>query len=154
MHPIILGQQNSSEQVEELNRQLTFVRHKQDRLLNLRLLDENKVMIEGTDRDRAEQDEIVEKAFELSQTLEVKWVDGDYGAKRQILEIVCSNLSLDGVTLCYTIKTPFGDPVCSGEWMSRDPLLAIERLERINQEASALNIAPEFPEDVGIQDAA
>jgi len=129
------GQQNSAEQVEELNRQLAFVRNQQDQLLNLRLLDEIegdtfkrksvelrvrsdeiKIKIEVADRGRAEQGEIAEKAFELSQTLEDKWVGGDYRAKRQILEIVCSNFSLDGVTLCYTVNKPFDALVKSGDW--------------------------------------
>jgi len=53
--------------------------------------DEIKIKIEVADRSRAEQGEIAEKAFELSQPLQGKWVGGDYRAKRQILEIVCSN---------------------------------------------------------------
>ena len=45
--------------------------------------------------------------FELSQTLETQWLDGDYQAKRQILEITCSNFTLDGITLCYKMRKPF-----------------------------------------------
>ena len=41
---------------------------------------------------------------------------GDYRAKRQILRIVCSNFSLDGVTLCYTINKPFDALVKASEW--------------------------------------
>lgn len=129
------GQQDCTDQVEELNRQLGFVRNQQDQLVNLRLLDEIesetfkrksdelrdrcdeiKVKIEVADRYRAEQGEIAEKAFELSQTLESKWVGADYGAKRQILEIMCSNFSLDGVTLCYTVNKPFDALLNSGDW--------------------------------------
>ncbi|MGB0768094.1 MAG: recombinase family protein [Phycisphaeraceae bacterium] len=129
------GQRGNAEQLEELNRQLAFVRNQQDQLVNLRLLeeiesetfkrksdelrdrsDEIKVKIEIADRSRAEQGEIAEKAFELSQTLEEKWVGSDYGAKRQILEIVCSNFSLDGVTLGYAVNKPFDALLDSGKW--------------------------------------
>jgi hypothetical protein len=47
------------------------------------------------------------KAFELSQTLRSKWVEADYAAKRRILEIICLNFSLDGVTLVPTMRKPF-----------------------------------------------
>lgn len=119
-------QDRNVEQVAELNRQLSFIRTQQDQLLNLRLLDEIetdtyqrksaelreradelKVKIEVADRSQAEKGEVAVKSFELSQTLEEKWVDGDYRANRQILEIVCSNFSLDGVTLSYTVNKPF-----------------------------------------------
>jgi DNA invertase Pin-like site-specific DNA recombinase len=119
-------QDRNVEQVAELNRQLSFIRTQQDQLLNLRLLDEIetdtfqrksaelreradelKVKIEVADRSQAEKGEVAVKSFELSQTLEEKWVAGDYRAKRQILEIVCSNFSLDDVTLGYTVNKPF-----------------------------------------------
>ena len=47
------------------------------------------------------------KAFELSQTLKEKWVKADIRAKRRLLEIVCLNFSLDGVSLVPTIRKPF-----------------------------------------------
>lgn len=119
-------QDRNVEQVAELNRQLSFIRTQQDQLLNLRLLDEIetdthqrksaelrehadelKVKIEVADRSQAEKGEAAVKSSELSQTLETKWVDGDYRAKRQVLEIVCSNFSLEGVTLSYTVNKPF-----------------------------------------------
>jgi len=100
-------QDRNVEQVAELNRQLSFIRTQQDQLLNLRLLDEIetdthqrksaelrehadelKVKIEVADRSQAEKGEAAVKSFELSQTLETKWVNGDYRAKRQVLEIV------------------------------------------------------------------
>jgi hypothetical protein len=45
--------------------------------------------------------------FELSQTLRQKWLPADYDAKRRILEIVCLNCKLDGVTLVPEIRKPF-----------------------------------------------
>ena len=56
------------------------------------------------------QDELAElalKVFELSQTLTEKWLTADYATKRRILEIVCLNFSLVGVTLVPTIRKPF-----------------------------------------------
>ena len=47
------------------------------------------------------------KAFELSQTLQAKWVNADVRANRQILEILCLNFLLDGVTLVPEWRKPF-----------------------------------------------
>ena len=78
-------QRENQQQVTELNRQLTLVRHQQDQLLNLRLLEEIDqetfaskgtelrdrlakltLQIESQDRGRSEVGEIAVKAFELS----------------------------------------------------------------------------------------
>jgi hypothetical protein len=45
--------------------------------------------------------------FELWQTLRQQWLTADYDAKRRILEIVCLNCRLDGVTLVPQIRKPF-----------------------------------------------
>lgn len=119
-------QQGTQDRLADLNRQLSSLRNQQDRLLNLRLLDEidestfasknNEIrdriaqldlQVEACDRGRAERAELAQKAFELSQTLEHKWVKADVAAKRQLLEIVCLNFSLDDVTLVPTIRKPF-----------------------------------------------
>src|SRR5206468_678693 len=100
------------ERVAELNRQLSVLRNQQDRLLNLRLLDEIdestfvakntemrdriaalNLQIQSCDQNRAENGEIAVKAFELSQTLTERWVTADHRAKRQLLQIVCLNFS-------------------------------------------------------------
>ena len=47
------------------------------------------------------------KAFELSQSLQAKWVTSDYDAKRRILEIVCLNWRLDDASLVPTMRKPF-----------------------------------------------
>tara|TARA_Y100001954_G_C15826639_1_gene612529 strand:+ start:7384 stop:8967 length:1584 start_codon:yes stop_codon:yes gene_type:complete len=118
--------QQTKTQLSELNRQLTNLRNQQEQLLNLRLLqeieddtfksknaqlrermDQVKLQIDVTDRSQSEKSEIAAKVFELSQTLETQWLDGDYQAKRQILEITCSNFTLDGITLCYKMRKPF-----------------------------------------------
>jgi site-specific DNA recombinase len=105
---------------------MTRLRHQQDQLLNLRLsmeIDEElfarkgvelrdriaivKEQLDGLDVTRGEQAEHAIRVFELSQRLTERWLTADYAAKRQILDIVFSNLRLDGVTLCYEMRKPF-----------------------------------------------
>jgi site-specific DNA recombinase len=120
------SQQADRERVAELNRQLSSLRQQQDRLLNLRLLDEIdestfaakstdlrdriarlSLDVKACDRHRSEKAAQAEKVFELSQTLKEKWLSADVAAKRQLLEIVCLNFRLDGVTLVSEIRKPF-----------------------------------------------
>ena len=120
------SQAASQERLGELKRQHTAVTQQQDRLLNLRLVDEIneatfaakstelrdradrlRLEIEAADRGRAEYTDLAIKAFELSQRLEEKWTCADFQAKRQILEIICLNFTLDGVTLCPEMRKPF-----------------------------------------------
>ena len=129
------NRETSQERIADLNRQLTSLRNQQDRLLNLRLLEEinestfaakNRELrdritqlegqIEGCDRNRADQAELATKVFELSQTLKDKWFTADVHAKRQLLEIVCLNFSLDDVTLVPTIRKPF-DVLAEGQFV-------------------------------------
>jgi site-specific DNA recombinase len=111
--------------VEELQRQLMSLRNQQDRLLNLRLVDEiaestfaARTRSCGTAPPRAtssrcygswqdEQAELALKVFELSQSLTDKWLAADCSVKRQILQMVCLNLKLEGATLIPTMKKPF-----------------------------------------------
>ena len=98
----------------------------QGQLLNLRLLEEInqdtfaakgtelrdrtaklRAQLDRYDRSRAERGEIAVEAFELSQTLKDKWFKADYRAKRQLLELVCLNFTLDDVTLVPTWRKPF-----------------------------------------------
>ncbi len=116
----------AQDQTQQLQRELTQVRQQQDRLLNLRLLDEIDadtfarkstelrdrlaeitLGIEAADRGRGEQAGLALKVFELSQALEEKWLTADFAAKRQMLDIVFLNFTLDGVTLCYETRKPF-----------------------------------------------
>jgi hypothetical protein len=119
-------QEASREHRADLQRQLTQVIGQQDRLLNLRLLDEIdadtfagkqtelrdrtarlKVQIDALDRDHDENADIAVKAFELSQNLREKWLVADFVAKRRILEIVCLNLRLVDVNLVPEMRKPF-----------------------------------------------
>jgi site-specific DNA recombinase len=54
--------------------------------------------------------------FELSQTLKEQWLTADYAAKRRLLEIVCLNCRLDGVTLCPEMRKPF-DVLVEGRFL-------------------------------------
>ncbi len=120
------NQQASEQRVVDLQRQLGLLRRQQDRLLNLRLLEEIEtdtfaakntefrdriarltLEVESADRGRAERSDIALKAFELSQTLTEKWVRADTDAKRHILEIICLNFRLDDVSLVPTMRKPF-----------------------------------------------
>jgi site-specific DNA recombinase len=116
----------SRAQTSQYQRELTQLQQQEDKLLNLRLLEEINsdtfgrkstelrdriadvtLKIEATNRDRSEQAELAIRTFELSQALEEKWLTADYSAKRQILETVFLNLKLDGVSLCYEMTKPF-----------------------------------------------
>ena len=119
-------QDSAISKVAQLQEELASVRHQQKRLLNLRMLEEidadtfastNRDLrdrtaellleIEASDRGRNEIIDIAVKAFELSQSLREKWFEADYAAKRRILEIICLNCSLDGVSLVATMRKPF-----------------------------------------------
>jgi DNA invertase Pin-like site-specific DNA recombinase len=117
------AQRETNAQRHELNRQQELLTGQQDRLLNLRLLDQIdeetfgrkqtelrdrvasiKLQLDVLDRSRDETSELALKVFELSQTLRLQWLTADYAAKRRILEIVFLNCRLDGVTLCPANK--------------------------------------------------
>lgn len=120
------AQANARAQRSELQRQETLYVQQQDRLLNLRLADDVdqetfarksmeirdrlasiKLQIDALDRSHDETAELASRVFELSQTLRQQWLTADYDAKRRILEIVCLNCTLDGVTLVPTMRKPF-----------------------------------------------
>ena len=120
------SQAESQSQRAELQRQETLLVEQQDRLLNLRLEDEIdediyarkstqlrdrlasiKLQLDVVDRSRDETSDLASKVFELSQTLRDRWLSAGYVEKRRILEIVCLNCTLDGTTLCPTMRKPF-----------------------------------------------
>jgi site-specific DNA recombinase len=59
------------------------------------------------DRSHDEMGELAVKVFELSHTLRHKWLTANYAEKRRILEIVWLNCTLNGTTLCPTMRKPF-----------------------------------------------
>ena len=119
-------ERSSATKAKQLQEELVQVRDQQNRLLNLRMLEEIeadtfasksrelrdreaelKLEIDVADRGRHEIIDIAVKAFELSQSLREKWFGADYAAKRRILEITCLNFSLEGATLVPTMRKPF-----------------------------------------------
>lgn len=120
------GQVESRKRIAELQRQHSLLAQQHDRLVNMRLADEISAEefaakktefrdresrialdLEACSRGRHEEADIAVKAFELSQSLAEKWLAADYGEKRLLLEIVCLNFTLDGVTLVPTMRKPF-----------------------------------------------
>jgi site-specific DNA recombinase len=61
----------------------------------------------SNDGDRDKQAALAAKLFELSQALEQKWVGAEYPEKRQMLDLVCLNFSLDDVSLVAEMRKPF-----------------------------------------------
>ncbi len=119
-------QRTSASEAKRLQDELIRSREQQDRLLNLRMLEEItpdtyatkaqqlrdqeaelKLQIERADRGRHEIIDLAIRAFELSQNLRAKWVTADYAEKRRILEIICLNWKLDGVSLVPSMRKPF-----------------------------------------------
>lgn len=119
-------QEEAKNRTDGIRRELTSIATQRDRLLNLHLLDEIeagtfsrkdtelrdraarlRLQLEACDRGQSEHADVAVKAFELSQRLEEKWLTADYTAKRRILDIICLNLRLDGVTLVPTMRKPF-----------------------------------------------
>ena len=119
-------QQQSRSTADDIQRELKNLRAQQDRLLNLRLFGEIEadtfgrkntelrdriatltLQLEASHRQRDEYADIAQKVFELSQSLTERWVGAEYAEKRQILEMLCLNFSLDGATLVPTMRSPF-----------------------------------------------
>lgn len=120
------GQQVAQRRLSDLTRQRTAISNQKDALLNMRLADEIdqktysekdselrdrlaqiNLRIEACDRDQDENAELVIKTFELSQSVRGKWLEADSATKREIVEILCLNLTLDGVNLVPEWRKPF-----------------------------------------------
>jgi hypothetical protein len=65
------------------------------------------LQLESAHRRRDEHADIAQKVFERSQSLKERWFGAEYEEKRQILEMLCLNFSLDGATLVPQIRSPF-----------------------------------------------
>jgi DNA invertase Pin-like site-specific DNA recombinase len=115
------AQRESLAQRAELQRQMSLTIGQQDRLLEMRLVDEVdadlfvkkqaelrdrlgnlKLQLDALDRSHDETVDLAAKVFELSQTLRQQWLTADYAAKRRILEIVFLNCRLDDASLVPT----------------------------------------------------
>ena len=120
------AEQTASSEREGTERELAGVRLQKQRLLDLRLLDEIEAdtfaskqselrsketrlqtKLEGLGRQQSERADVAVKVFELSQALSEKWLAADTAEKRLLLEIICLNWTLDGVTLVPQMRKPF-----------------------------------------------
>lgn len=129
------SQRHSDEERARLQRELSNLKKQKDGLLNLRLLEEINVdtfaekqselrdqevklqtKLEGVGRQQCERADLAVKVFELSQALTEKWFAADIAEKRVLLEIVCLNWTLDGVTLVPEIRKPF-DILAKGQFV-------------------------------------
>jgi hypothetical protein len=109
-----------------VEKDLSSLHRQKDRLLNLYTLGEingaefsaknteardriaqQKLKLEAADRGRDEEADLARKVFELSQSLSERRLAADDSAKRQILEVICLNFSLDGATLVPEWRKPF-----------------------------------------------
>lgn len=66
-----------------------------------------ELLIQAHGRQQSEHADLAIRTFELSQTLMEEWVSADIAEKRTILEIICSNWTLDVVTPVPTMRKPF-----------------------------------------------
>ncbi len=119
-------QQSSRQDMNRIERELTLAREQQDRLLNLRLLEvidagtfaakntelrdriaSLSIQREAADRGREEHADLAIKTFELSQGLQEKWFGSDVLEKRNLLEKIQLNFTLQGAKLVPTMHKPF-----------------------------------------------
>lgn len=122
------GQSNAdtAAQRAELVRLQTLYIKQKERLLALRLddeiepadyarkntelrdrLEDVKLQMDALDRGQDANDELALKVFELSQSLENKWFTSSSSAKREILNLVCLNYKLEGVSLVSEMNKAF-----------------------------------------------
>lgn len=128
--------QADQERIVDLNRQLSSLRDQRERLLNLRLQDEidkstysakntelaDRIAqlafeIEGCTSRRSGMSALAEKVFELSQTLEDKWLVATTAEKRRLLRILYLNFTLVDATLVPAMRKPF-DVLAKGLFVS------------------------------------
>jgi hypothetical protein len=119
-------QKQSRSAADDKQRDLAHLRTQQDRLLNLRLLGEIEAetfgrkntelrdrigtlttQLEASHRQRDEYADIAQKLFDHSQSLTERWLKAEYPEKRQVLEMLCLNFSLEGAILVPTMRSPF-----------------------------------------------
>jgi site-specific DNA recombinase len=120
------GAAGGPQQRDRLSAELSRVQNQKDALLNLRLAGKvdadtygrkNRELVEreqrlqlesdAAGRDQSETASLALRAFELSQSLKERWDTAENDAKRRLLEIICLNWTLDGVTLVPEMRKPF-----------------------------------------------
>lgn len=130
-------QRDDESRLDDLQRQIAVANRQRSRLLNMRIAEEIdrdtfaakdaelreqlghlNLLIDANSRQQSEYGDIAVKAFELSQQLETKWIAADVAEKREILEIVCLNYTLNDVTLEMEMTKPF-DILAKGPFISK-----------------------------------
>ena len=120
------GQQRGLEHKAELDRQNGVIEAKLKTLLELRIdgeistddfsakrseLHQRQTEIRRQLEDaQAGTGEIADRAvkvFELSQSLENRWKNGDFHAKRELLDILCENVRLNSEKVEIALRKPF-----------------------------------------------
>ncbi len=120
------GQADNKQHREELKRQHELVESKLSTLLEMRMAGEIspaeyatkraelhdrqsalRVQLEISDRDDHEVAELAIKAFELSQSLQERWLTADYNAKRTILSIMLETVHLNSENIEFSLRKPF-----------------------------------------------
>lgn len=94
--------------VEELRKRQQALREERDILI------ERRTAL-GQQADQDADDAVA--AFELANNLGKRWKSADLAAKRRLLNVVCSNWTLKGVTLVPTMRRPF-DALVEGPLIS------------------------------------
>ncbi|NNM86442.1 MAG: hypothetical protein HKL96_11885 [Phycisphaerales bacterium] len=124
--------QQTIDETADLHRQLAQVKLQRDRLLNLRIMEEInpdtyaakdtelrdrlanlELCLQAQGRGRDEHGDLAIKVFELSQAPADKWLTAESREKRQLLEIICLNLKLEGENVVFAMRKPF-DVLASG----------------------------------------
>jgi site-specific DNA recombinase len=124
--PILTRYSRKTNRLVEALRQIEQVKHSRDRLLNLRIVEEIaadtyaakdtelrdrlaclELQLQAQGRGRDEHGDLALKVFELSQSLKDKWLTAESQEKRQLLEIICLNLTLKEEKLDFSMRKPF-----------------------------------------------
>ena len=120
------GQAENRQHRDELQRQHAQVEAKLSTLMDMRMEGEItpeeytakraelhdrqsalRLQLERSDRDDRVIADLAIKAFELSQSLQERWLTADYNAKRTILSIVLETVRLNCENLEFSLRKPF-----------------------------------------------
>ncbi len=120
------GQKRSRTRRSKLQEELAKVQTRKDRLLDKYLEDklsdttykskerqlldreaELEQLLHHEAQAQTEGGDTAIKVLELSQALKERWLTADQGTKRLLLDLLCSNFTLDGKTLVPELRRPF-----------------------------------------------
>ena len=122
----------TEDKFKDLQQHIAQTKQLRDRLLNLRIMEEIttdtyaakgtelrdrlatlELQLQAQGRGRDEHADLAIKVFELSQSLKDKWFTAESQEKRQLLEIICLNLTLKEENVVFSMRKPF-DVLTSG----------------------------------------